>query len=88
VLGRALTAIRLMSAHPLSGADTLSHQVIQFVVDALAFVMPALDAWTQTAWLVNQQAPWITLLELAGQSGIYVVLLAAATMFDFYRKNF
>jgi hypothetical protein len=77
-----------MSAHPLSGADTFSHQVIQFMVDALALVMPALDAWTQTAWLVNQQAPWMAMLELAGQSALYVALLAAATMFDFYRKNF
>jgi hypothetical protein len=50
--------------------------------------MPALDAWTQTAWLVNQQAPWMAMLELAGQSALYVALLAAATMFDFYRKNF
>lgn len=88
VLGRALTAIRLMSAHPLTGADTFSHQAIQFMVDALALIMPALDAWTQTAWLVNQPAPWSTLLELAGLSVLYVALLAAATMFDFYRKNF
>ena len=88
VLGRALTAIRLMSAHPLSGADTLSHQVIQLMVDALALVLPALDAWTQTAWLVNQPAPWLMLLELAGLSALYVALLAGATMFDFYRKNF
>ena len=87
-LGRALTAIRLMGAHPLSGADTLSHQVIQFTVEALALVMPALDAWTQTAWLVNQPASWTTLLELAGLSALYVALLAGATMFDFYRKNF
>jgi len=87
-LGRALTAIRLMSAHPLSGADTLSHQVIQFTVETLALVIPALDAWTQTAWLVNQPAPWSTLLELAGLSMLYVALLAGATMFDFYRKNF
>ena len=47
-----------------------------------------LDYARVTAWLVNQQAPRITLLELAGQSALYVALLAAATMFDFYRKNF
>lgn len=88
VLCRALTAIRLMSAHPLTGADTFSHQAIQFMVDALALVVPALDRWTQTAWLVNQPALWFTLLELAGFSALYVALLAAATMFDFYRKNF
>lgn len=87
-LGRAITAIRLMSAHPLTGADTFSHQAIQFMVDALALVMPALDMWTQTAWLVNQPAPWSTLLELAGMSALYIALLAGATMFDFYRKNF
>jgi ABC-type transport system involved in multi-copper enzyme maturation permease subunit len=88
VLGRALTAIRLISAHPLSGADTLSHQAIQLVVDGLALVVPALDQWTRTEWLVNQQAGWSALLELAGLSALYVALLAAATMFDFYRKNF
>ncbi|HSD99824.1 MAG TPA: ABC transporter permease [Burkholderiales bacterium] len=88
VLCRALTAIRLMSAHPLTGADTFSHQAIQFMVDTLALVVPALDRWTQTAWLVNQPALWFTLLELAGFSALYVALLAAATMFDFYRKNF
>jgi ABC-type transport system involved in multi-copper enzyme maturation permease subunit len=88
LLARALTAIRLMSAHPLSGSDALSHQVIHFVVETLALVMPALDAWTQTAWLVNQQPSWSALLELAVLSALYVALLAAATMFDFYRKNF
>jgi ABC-type transport system involved in multi-copper enzyme maturation permease subunit len=88
LLARSLTAIRLMGAHPLAGADSLSHQVIQFVVEALALVMPALDAWTQTAWLVNAPAAWTAILQLAGLSVLYVTLLAAATMFDFYRKNF
>jgi ABC-type transport system involved in multi-copper enzyme maturation permease subunit len=88
LLARSLTAIQLMSAHPLSGMDTLSHQVIRFVVDALALVMPALDAWTQTAWLVNQQAAWSAVFQVAALSALYVALLAAATMFDFYRKNF
>jgi len=88
LLARSLTAIRLMGAHPLAGADTLSHQVIQFLLEILALVLPSFDAWTQTAWLVNEPASWSTLLQLAGQSALYVVLLSAAAMFDFYRKNF
>ena len=88
LLARSLTAIRLMGAHPLAGADTLSHQVIQFLVEALALIVPAFDAWTRTAWLVNEPATWSALLQLAGQSVLYVALLAAAAMFDFYRKNF
>jgi ABC-type transport system involved in multi-copper enzyme maturation permease subunit len=88
LLARSLTAMRLMGAQPLAGADTLSHQVIQFLVETLALVMPALDAWTRTAWLVDQPVSWFTVLQLAGLSALYVALLAAATMFDFYRKNF
>ena len=88
LLARALTAIRLMGAHPLTGADELSHEVIRYGVEALALVMPALDAWTQTAWLVNAPASWAAILQLAGQSALYIVLLAAAAMFDFHRKNF
>jgi len=88
LLARSITAIRLMGANPLSGADTLSHQVIQIVVETLALVTPAFDAWTRTAWLVDQPAAWSAVLQLAGLSALYVALLAAATMFDFYRKNF
>ena len=88
VLARALTAIRLMGAHPIAGADTLSHQAISLLVEALALVLPALDAWTQTAWLVNHPAPWSDVALLAWQAALYVTLLVAATLFDFYRKNF
>jgi hypothetical protein len=88
LLARALTAIRLMGAHPIDSASSLSHEVIRFVVEGIALVMPALDAWTQTAWLVNEPAAWPGLLQIAGQSVLYVVLLAAATMFDFHRRNF
>jgi len=58
------------------------------LLEALALVTPALDGWTQTAWLVNQQAAWTEIGALAAQSALYVALLAGATMFDFYRKNF
>ncbi|HKU71090.1 MAG TPA: ABC transporter permease [Burkholderiales bacterium] len=88
LLARALTAIRLMGAHPLIDADSASHEVIRFTVEGLALVMPALDAWTQTAWLVNEPASWSALIQLAGQSALYVALLTAAAMFDFHRKNF
>lgn len=87
LLARSLTAIRLMSAHPLTDAGTLSHQAINFLVEALALVLPALDAWTQTAWLVNQQAAWAVVAQLTWQSALYVTLLTAAAMFDFHRKN-
>jgi hypothetical protein len=88
LLARSITAIRLMGAHPLAGADSLSHQVISGTMEALGLVMPAFDAWTQTAWLVDHQAAWASLLQIGWQSVVYVLLLTAAAMFDLYRKNF
>lgn len=88
LLARALTAMRLMSANPVAGAESVSHQVTGWVVEGLAMVLPALDGWTQTAWLVNERAPWTEVGWIVAQGTLYVVLLAAAAMFDFYRKNF
>jgi len=87
VLARVLTAIRLMAASPVAAADT-SHHAMRLAVDGLAWVLPAFDGWTQTAWLVNAQAAWGELGKIAGEGTLYVLLLAAAAMFDLYRKNF
>jgi Cu-processing system permease protein len=88
LLARSLTAIQLISAHPLSGADTLSHTVGRWLVDALALVMPALDRWPQTGWLIDAPATWPMFVVLLAQALLYVVLLAGATMVDFQRRNF
>jgi hypothetical protein len=88
LLARALTAMRLMSAHPVDGSDTLSRQAIEWTVEALALALPALDGWTQAAWLVDQPAPWAAVGAIVAQGALYVALLAAAAMFDLYRKNF
>jgi len=88
LLARSITAMRLMSAQPVAGQDTLSHQVTGALVDGLAFLLPALDAWTQTAWLVDGPSDGAALIAtLAIQGAIYVTLLTAAALFDFYRRS-
>lgn len=87
LLGRALTAIRLMSDTPMVGGDTLSHRVISLLVELLAMVLPALDRFAQSAWLVDATATWPALGANAVQASIYIALLGAAAMFDFYRRN-
>ncbi|MBM3342242.1 MAG: ABC transporter permease [Betaproteobacteria bacterium] len=88
VLARTLSAIQLISAHPVSGGDTLSHMAGRYLVDALALVMPALDRWPQTAWLIDAPASWLSLAMLSMQAALYVALLAGAAMVDFQRRNF
>src|SRR5262245_9688942 len=41
LLARTLTAMRLMSAHPIAGADSISHQTMTWVGEGLALVLPA-----------------------------------------------
>jgi hypothetical protein len=88
LLARSLTAIQLISAHPLSGAGTWSHEAGRWLVDALALVMPALDRWPQTAWMIDAPAPWPGLAAVLAQALLYVALLAGAAMVDFQRRNF
>ena len=87
LLARSLTAMRLMSANPVAGQDTLSHQFTRGLVDGLGYLMPALDRWTDTAWLVNAAPEASALLTIAAQGLIYIGLLVAATLFDFYRRS-
>lgn len=88
LLGRSLAAVRLMSANPIAGGDTLAHQVMHWTAEGLALLMPAFDEWTRTAWVVDAPADWTHIALLAGHGALYVTLLAAAAMFDFYRKDF
>lgn len=88
VLARALSAMQLMSAHPIAEATSWSHIVMRWVVDAMALVMPALDRWPQTAWLVDAPAAWGTLGWTLAQAMLYVALLATAAVVDFQRRNF
>jgi Cu-processing system permease protein len=87
VLARTLTDIRLLSTSPLADVGFLSQRVTGWLTEGLALVLPSLDGWTRTAWLVNEPARWGELAQIAGYSALYAGLLAAATMFDFYRKN-
>lgn len=88
LLARALTAVRLISGNPVAGADALSHQVMTWLVEALALIVPPLDAWTRTAWLVDDAATWSVLGGIAAQGALFVTVLAAAAVFDLSRKNF
>jgi len=87
LLARALSAIRLISDTPIVGADTLSHQVMSHLIEALALVMPALDRFATAAWLADGAAGWAAVGANAAQAVLYVTLLGAAAMFDFHRRN-
>jgi len=87
ILSRALSAIQLIGDSPVADRAALSHQVMVWLVDALALVLPALDRFTQSAWLVDGTASWTVIGFCVVQATLYATLLMFAAMFDFCRRN-
>jgi hypothetical protein len=87
VLGRSIAAIQAIAGSPLAGDSPASHAA-RWLVDAIALLLPRLDAVTHGDWLLYGAPPASELaLSLLGL-GLYLVLLAAAGLFDFSRRNF
>jgi hypothetical protein len=87
LLARSISAIQLMSTSTLAGGGW-GTEAAAFIADLLSLVLPRVDAFTQTAWLLEADALPITAAGLATQVAVYVLLLLAAAMFDLYRRNF
>ena len=87
LLGRGIAAIQLMAHGPLSNQAQTSTQVMAGFVDALAYLLPNLDEFSRSAWLVYPSGA-AELAPILVQTLIYVVLLSGVALFDLYRKNF
>ena len=89
VLAKSLAAIQLIS-HASLNAATLSQSYMTGLLDTLALLLPRLDQFALTPWLVNGLVDGIESTGLAGlalQALIFVALVTSAAMFDLYRKN-
>lgn len=86
LLGRSIAAIQAIAHGPLA-APSVAHDIARWSVDAIAFLLPRLDAVTRTEWLLyGSPAPAAYLMALGGLL-LYLVLVVAAGLFDFYRRN-
>lgn len=85
VLARSITAIQLISRSSLAEQGAMS-DLGRHLADAIALVLPRLDAFGQTAWLMNTTATQISWSSATLQAAIYVSLLFAAAAFDMHRR--
>ena len=86
LLARSVAALQLIGHAPFNDT-TASQRVINFVIDTIATLMPHLDQFTRSDWLVYLSGAWAALLPILAQSAIYLALLSGAALFDLYRKN-
>jgi hypothetical protein len=87
LLARSVAAIQAIAAGPLALDSTLT-RLAGLALDGVALLLPRLDAVTRTEWLLYG-APAAGAYALAlGSLVLYALLLAAAGLFDFHRRNF
>jgi hypothetical protein len=86
LLARSIGAIQSIAGAPLA-EPSLASRLAQYAVDAVALLLPRLDAMTRTAWLLYEPPGAGTYAALLASALLYALLLAAAGVFDFYRKS-
>lgn len=86
LLARSVAAIQLLARGPLT-EESLAQVIARGAVDAIALVLPRLDLATRSEWLLYGVPSAAELATAAGALAVYTVLLAAAGMFDFQRRN-
>lgn len=85
---RSATSIYLMSKYPIISHTTMSQKFMDGFIELLTWLLPDLHRFTQTEWLAHNTGSFQLLLPVISQSLIYLALLSAIALFDFYRKNF
>jgi hypothetical protein len=86
LLARAMPAIQAIAATPLAD-ESWAGWLARKAVDAVAFLLPRLDAATRTEWLLYDAPSGTGYAGALAALLVYTILLIAAGLFDFYRRN-
>jgi ABC-type transport system involved in multi-copper enzyme maturation permease subunit len=86
ILARAISTMQAIAGGSLA-ADGAGGQAARWLVDGLALLLPRLDELARGDWLLYGAPPAAVLARALAGLAIYFVLLAAAGLFDFSRKN-
>jgi ABC-type transport system involved in multi-copper enzyme maturation permease subunit len=87
ILSRSIEAIQLISDSPILQTGTMSHELINSLLDVIAYIIPDLYKFTQTDWLVYLTEFTPHMFIVVGQTIIYVAFLSSVALFDLYRKE-
>ncbi len=86
LLSRSVAAMKLIAAAAVPTAASFGDRALSASVDAVALLLPRIDQMTQSDWLISPPAAAAVGTAML-QAVLYTALLAAASLFDLYRKN-
>jgi ABC-type transport system involved in multi-copper enzyme maturation permease subunit len=87
LLSRVIASIQSIVVSPLVGEPSGLQQLAANGIDLVALLLPPLDRATQTVWLLYGPPSTGEFLHLAGILAVYGVLVLAAGLVDFHRRN-
>ncbi len=85
LLARNMATFQLISNSPILESNTLSQNFIDTLLEAIAYVLPNLNDFAQSGWLLYGTFQANDLYSNILQTVIYVLLLSFAAIFDLYR---
>jgi len=87
LLARSIAALQGLVGGGLLDDASLTGQIARGAVGAIAFLLPRLDQATRSEWLLYGAPAASAYLAVIGGLLLYGLILAAAGLFDFERKN-
>jgi len=88
LLARSVDAMQAIATGPLGTGSGWVDATVASLVRGIALVMPGLDRFAQTRWLIDLPPSGTELGLMALQTVLYLGLIGAASLFDLYRKNY
>jgi len=89
LISRMLHALLLMASNPLTAvSNSLAQRFIEDFLTGLDYVLPRLDRFTRSEWLMYGEVGTAEISFVVQQAIVYLFLLLAMICFDFYRKDF
>lgn len=86
-LSRVMTAVLAIGNNPVAAQDSAAFRFAATLLDVIAAVLPRLDRFTRTEWLMADAVAWPEIPWLATQAVVYVALLLVAAYVDLMRKS-
>lgn len=88
LLSRSMGALILMAAGPIAGYTTQVGKAEVALLTFLSWLLPGLEQFTSSAWLVYHTGHWQDLGTILMETLIYLFFILGVGLFDLYRKNF
>jgi ABC-type transport system involved in multi-copper enzyme maturation permease subunit len=88
ILARSINTFLLIAASSTVGDPSWSDRLADWVIRGIALIVPRMDHFTRTEWLLAGSPTAPEIAACAVQTCVYVLLITAAALFDLYRREF